>query len=143
MVVSIATLALGLWGVLSWTLIPQGFRGEIESVRYQSETGYMLRVLQLADGRSFVVDHSVVDAWGDRRALVGADIKTGSWQASVEVSRRHYPLAMTLNGLKVMGFLAITCTLAFRRQLSMWWRRRRRDRKVRSGAIAAGETSER
>src|SRR5690606_37912730 len=51
--------ALGLWGALSWSLIPAGVAGRIVDVEHYSDTGYRFRVFELDSGRSLVVDRQI------------------------------------------------------------------------------------
>jgi len=113
-ILGLATVALGAWGALQWSLIPIGFGGRVESVDYSSETGYQLRILKLTDGRSWVIDEAIVEELGGPPEMVGErahkstgdrTLTVGTERVNLSVSHDAWKVATVLSGFVVVAFL--------------------------------------
>lgn len=113
-ILGLATVALGAWGALQWSLIPAGFEGRVKSVDYSSETGYQLRTLKLTDGRSWVIDGAIVDQFGGPPEMVGErahksaghrDLTVGTKQVDLSVSHDAWKVTTALSGAAMVALL--------------------------------------
>jgi hypothetical protein len=104
-------LGIGLWGALSWSLIPQAIDGRVDAIGYHSDTGYRFWVLELDDGRSLVVDRQVVNALGPAE-MEGHTVAKDRWSTTLHVgdrtvdlrpSRAFWQVAVALVALSFLG----------------------------------------
>lgn len=108
-VAGLATVALGAWGALSWSLIPVAIDGRITAVGYQSDTGLRWRVIGLSNGGDRVVDGALL---GDRRHLVGKGIEKRRFSSTVTIGSRRTPLVVSPVSWKVIAVLSLFAAFA-------------------------------
>ena len=87
-------LVLGLWGALSWSLIPQAVDGRVDRIGYHSDTGYRFWVLRLDDGRALVVDRQVVSTLGPAK-MEGRAVSKDRWSTTLHVGNRTTPAVIS------------------------------------------------
>lgn len=101
------TLACAAWGAAQWSLIPVGIDDEVIAVRYQSESGYRWRTIELDDGRELVVDRRVTDQFDDWERLDGRAVKAagerellvGDEQADLALSFEFWKVVVTVGAI--------------------------------------------
>ncbi|MCB1038272.1 MAG: hypothetical protein KDA94_01870 [Acidimicrobiales bacterium] len=106
------TLAFAAWGAARWSLIPVSIDDEVVTVRYQSESGYRWRILELADGRQLVIDRRITDQLDDwehldgRRAVTtmgSRELAIGDERASLAPSVEFWKVVLTMSGIVVVA----------------------------------------
>jgi hypothetical protein len=106
-------LGLGLWGALSWSLIPQAVDGRLDHIGYHSDTGYRFWVLELDGDRSLVVDRQVVNALGPAK-MEGRTVTKDRWSTTLHVGDRTVPLRPSRAFWQVLVSLVALCFLGLR-----------------------------
>lgn len=115
----LVTLAGGLWGALSWSLIPQRLDGTIEKVQYESESGYRWRILTLEDGTRQVIDRRIINPFSDWRDLEGQAIRKDRGETRVHIGERTVGLVPSIEFWKVLFCLTATSGVVLWRARSM------------------------
>ena len=106
-------LVLGLWGALSWSLIPQAVDGRVDRIGYHSDTGYRFWVLRLDDGRALVVDRQVVSTLGPAK-MEGRAVSKDRWSTTLHVGNRTVDLRPSRAFWQVLAALGALCFLGLR-----------------------------
>ncbi len=106
------TLMLGTWGACSWSLIPLDVHGRINRIVYQSDSGYRWRILELDDGRSFVIDRRITGQLGHWQALRGQRVDTDSGSHTLRVGNTSAHLAPSVEFWKILFTFAALATFA-------------------------------
>lgn len=82
---------LGLWGALSWSLIPVSLNGRISTVEYYSDSGLRFMEVHLHGGSTVVVDRRVTIAAGNE--LQEKQVTKDAWSRTLHVGDRTVTLA--------------------------------------------------
>ena len=102
------TFALAAWGAAQWSLIPIAIDDQVVAVRYQSESGYHWRILDLDDGRHLVIDRRITDQFedwehlGGRRATKAAgerELVVGDERAGLALSGEFWKVVLTMGAI--------------------------------------------
>ncbi len=113
----LAVVALGLWWVLTSTLIPLRLDATVVRAAYQSGTSGRTRELQLADGRSLTVDHTLIKRGGGMDSWRRVTVSKSAWQRQLRVDGRVVPLRLSADEWRVLA--AVVVLVGFG-----WWGRR-------------------
>ncbi len=118
-IMALCVLGIGLVGALRWTLIPLAVNGRVEMSGYQDGTGEHFRTLDLEDGRSVVVDRSLVERAGGRNVLEGAEVRKESWQATLAVDDHRIVLRMSSEFWRTIASLAFLVAVGMLRRVML------------------------
>lgn len=111
-VVAAITFACAAWGAAQWSLIPIGIDDEIVTVRYQSESGYRWRIVELDDGRQLVVDRRITDQFEDWQQLDGRQATKAAGERELAVDDERADLALSFEFWKVVATVGAIVGLA-------------------------------
>lgn len=117
LVCGLAVVALGLWWVLTSTLIPLQLDATVVRAAYQSGTSGRTRELQLADGRSLTVDHTLIKRGGGMDSWRRVTVSKSAWQRQLRVDGRVVPLRLSADEWRVLAAVAVLVGCG-------WWGRR-------------------
>lgn len=88
------------------------------SAAYESGTSGRTRVLQLTDGRTLTVDHTLIKRAGGMDSWRGVAVTKRAWQRELHVDGRVVPLRVSADEWRVLATVAVAVGCG-------WWARRR------------------
>lgn len=109
----VLVLAVGLWGALSWSLIPLAVDARVDRIGFHSDSAYRFWVLELSDGRTLVVDRQVVNTIGPAK-MEGRTVTKDRWSTTMQVGRRTVDLEPSRAFWQVLAALVALCFLGLR-----------------------------
>jgi hypothetical protein len=112
----LATVALGLWAGLQWSLITTEVDTRIAKGSW-AEEGPDFSVLKLDDGRILTIDTPLMDRMGGEEAVGGQHLRSSTGERVAHLGDRQIPLWISGTAWRTIALLAAIVVLGMVRHL--------------------------
>lgn len=116
-VLGVATVALGVWAGLRWSLVAVDVDARVTATSW-AEEGPAFKVLQLDDGRTLTIDDDLMQRMGGPERVVGEVVTSSAGERSGTVAGRRIPLSLSPTAwqtIVLLGAIAAVGAVRLRR----------------------------
>jgi len=109
-VLSVITIAFGVWAGLQWSLISVNTDNRISQTSW-AEEGPAFKVLILHGGRTLTIDDGLLTRLGGPNAVIGKRLQTKSLSTTARIDDRTIGLRWSATATKAVVVLALLCAI--------------------------------
>ena len=110
LLLSLLTVALGLWTGLRWSLIAVGVDQRVADTSW-AEEGPAFKVLQLEDGRTLTIDDDLMGCMGGSEAVTGQRLRSAFGERVAVLGDHHIELTLSSTAWRTIVALTVIAAL--------------------------------